>query len=167
MLVPISGDGNFALAVLVVLTAMSLLDAPAYDPVKERRQKIKIAAIIGVAIVAVSLIYLNRDWPEKRIVDNFFAALEKQDYKTAYGIWMHDPNWQQHPEKYTRYPYNEFYNDWGPGGEWGIIRSHRILGALHPSGGSGVVVVVQVNGRAEPARIWVEKSDKTLSFSPY
>ena len=30
-----------------------------------------------------------------------------------------------------------------------------------------VVVSVIVNGRAEPAHIWVDKSDKTLSFSPY
>jgi len=30
-----------------------------------------------------------------------------------------------------------------------------------------VVVSIIVNGRAEPAHIWVDKSDKTLSFSPY
>jgi hypothetical protein len=34
-------------------------------------------------------------------------------------------------------------------------------------GGSGVIVEVVVNNRAEHARIWVQKSDRTLSFSPY
>ena len=146
---------------------MSLLDAPVYDPVKERRRKIQIAIIAVVVLVLGVLIYLNRYYPEKRIVDRFFTALEKQDYKTAYGIWMHDPNWEQHPERYARYPYNEFHTDWGPGGEWGLVHNHRILAMLHPKGGSGVVAIVEVNGRTEYARVWVETSDKTLSFSPY
>ena len=146
---------------------MTLLDAKQYDEAAARRRRNRISSAVVLLVMIVGLAYLYRNLPEERIVSHFFAALQKQDYETAYGIWMHDPNWQQHAQKYSRYPYNEFYNDWGPGGEWGIVRSHRILGALHPSGGSGVVVVVEVNGRAEPARIWVEKSDKTLSFSPY
>jgi hypothetical protein len=146
---------------------MNLLDAPPYDAARERRRKLRTtAAIIFVFFIALFL-YVNRYWPEERKVDNFFAAVQKQDFKTAYGIWMNDPRWQQHAEKYQRYPYNEFYTDWGPGGEWGIVRRYKIEGAVQPKGGSGVVVVVEVNGRSEPARVWVEKSDKTLSFSPY
>ena len=34
------------------------------------------------------------------------------------------------------------------------------------AGGSGVVVDVVVNDRAQHAQVWVEKSDKTLSFPP-
>jgi hypothetical protein len=30
-----------------------------------------------------------------------------------------------------------------------------------------VIVDMIVNDRAEHARVWVEKSDKTMSFSPY
>jgi hypothetical protein len=146
---------------------MSLLDAPVYDPAAERRRTLRTAVIIGVAIVLGMIVYLNRFWPEVHVVNNFFVALEKKDYNTAYGIWMADPKWEQHPQKYARYPFNEFYTDWGPGGEWGIINNHKIEGALQPKGGNGVVVSVIVNGRAEPAHIWVDKSDKTLSFSPY
>ena len=146
---------------------MSLLDAPPYDPAKEHRQKIKILVLIVVAIVVALLIYLNRYWPEEHAAEKFFAALQRKDYKTAYAVWMHDPHWEQHPEKYSRYTYDEYYKDWGPGGEWGIVQNYKIDGAVSPKGGSGVVVVVQVNGRAEPARIWVEKADKSLSFSPY
>jgi len=147
--------------------AMNLLNAPAYDPAAERRRKLRTVAIIVFVFVVALFLYMNRYWPEQHSVDRFFTALEKSDFKTAYGIWMHDPQWEQHAQKYARYPYNEFYNDWGPGGEWGIVHNHKVEGALHPKGGSGVVVVVEVNGRAEPARVWVEKSDKTLSFSPY
>jgi hypothetical protein len=146
---------------------MNLLDAPPYDPSRERRRTLRTTAIIVFVFFLALFLYVNRYWPEERKVDKFFAALEKQDFKNAYGIWMNDPAWQQHEQKYQRYPFNEFYTDWGPGGEWGIVRGHRVEGAVRPKGGSGVVVVVEVNGRAEPARVWVEKSDKTLSFSPY
>ena len=81
---------------------------------------------------------------------------------------MHDPGWKQHAQKYAQYAYGDFYNDWGPGGEWGTIHSHKIYASGTPRGGSsGVIVEVVVNDRSEHARIWVEKSDKTLSFSPY
>jgi hypothetical protein len=146
---------------------MNLLDALPYDPARERRRKLRIAALILFVFVIALFLYMNRYWPEQRAVDHFFTALEKQDYKAAYGIWVHDPNWQQHPDRYRRYPFNEFYTDWGPGGEWGLIHTHKVEGGLRPKGGSGVVVVTTVNGRAEPARLWVERSDKTLSFSPF
>ena len=95
--------------------------------------------------------------------------MQQQNYEAAYGIWMNDPNWKQYPEKiFTKYPYGEFYIDWGPGGEWGLVKSHKVVGSAIPKGGSsGIVVVVSAHDCAEKARIWVEKSDKTLSFSPY
>jgi len=105
---------------------------------------------------------------EEHVVEKFFSALQHQDYENAYGIWMHDPQWKQHPEKYSQYPFTEFYRDWGPGGEWGLVKSYKVYGSATPKGGgSGVIVEVIVNNRAEHARLWVQKSDKTLTFSPY
>ena len=151
-----------------MLIAMTLLDAQEYDPVRERRRRVWMAAVVVLILVLAWLAWMRRNWPEERVTDQFFAALQKQDYETAYGIWMHDPQWKQHTEKYAPYPFNEFYRDWGPGGEWGIIKSHKIYGSVNPTGGgSGVIVEVVVNGRSEHARVWVQKSDKTLSFSPY
>ena len=67
--------------------------------------------------------------------------------------------------------------DWGPGGEWGLVKSYHVDGSAVPKGGngtkfdvasSGVVVVVTVNERVgQKAHVWVEKSDKTLGFSPF
>ena len=80
---------------------------------------------------------------------------------------MHDPTWQQHPQNHPKYPFNDFYRDWGPGGEWGLIKTQKVYGASTcPGGGSGVVVDVIVNERTEHAQVWVEKSDKTLSYPP-
>lgn len=147
--------------------ATSIFTAPQYDPRRERRKRTIIVFIVTAAILIGALAWVYRNWPEERVVDHFFAALVNKDYEQAYGIWLHDPGWKQHPDKYPNYPFREFYNDWGPGGEWGIIKNFHIDGSAAPKKGSGVVVVVTVNGRAEKARIWVEKKDRTLTFSPY
>lgn len=146
----------------------TIFEAKPYDPAHERRRRILIAGIIGAVLLLAFLAWWFRYWPEERRVDKFFDALEQKNYEQAYSIWMNDPDWKQHPQKYAKYPFGEFYLDWGPGGEWGLIKSHKVDGSATPKGGSsGVVVVVTVNERAEKARIWVEKSDKTFSFSPY
>jgi len=146
---------------------MTLLDAKEYDPRKTRKRNVRIILGIVVLLVLTFLGWWFRYWPEQRIVGHFFDALQKQDYKTAYGIWMHDPNWAQHPGNYPKYSYGDFYRDWGPGGEWGLIKTQRVYGASTcPGPASGVVVDVIVNDRAEHAQVWVEKSDHTLSYSP-
>lgn len=148
---------------------MTLLDAPLYDPAKARRRKILIASVIGIVIVLAALGWFYRNWPEEHAVDKFFTALQHQDFETAYGIYFNDPGWRQHQQKYPQYTYADFYRDWGPGGEWGLIKSHRIYGSANTKnfGGGGAVVEVIVNERAEHARMFVQKSDKTLTVYPY
>lgn len=146
---------------------MTLLDAKEYDPEKTRKRTKRIVSIIAILVIVLGLVWWFRFWPEERIVGHFFDALQMQDYKTAYGIWMHDPNWQQHPGEHPKYAFNDFYRDWGPGGEWGLIKTQKVYGASTcPGPSSGVVVDVVVNDRAEHAQVWVEKSDKTLSYPP-
>ncbi len=145
----------------------TLFEAPPYDPKRERRRNTMVAVVIAAVIVIGAVGYLFRNLPYERVVDHFFAALEQKDFEKAYGIWLHDPNWKQHPEQHSNYNFHDFYVEWGPGGEWGIIRQHQIVGSAAPKGGSGVVVVVKVNQRADEARIWVERKDKTLTSSPY
>ena len=137
---------------------MTLLDAQQYDEKKERRRRIKVISVVVLVLFVASLIYWNRFYPEKRVAGKFFAALQKKDYDTAYRIYGSDPK---------KYPYNEFYQDWGPGGTWGLIKTYDVYGAAEcPHGGSGIVVDVVVNDRAEHAQLWVEKADKKLSTPP-
>ncbi|MGE0405196.1 MAG: hypothetical protein AB7O65_02775 [Candidatus Korobacteraceae bacterium] len=144
----------------------TIFQAPSYDERRERRKKIILITVISLVVVGASLAYLFRFVGYERRVSTFFTALQAQDYETAYSVWMNDPEWKQHPEQHSRYRYNYFYRDWGPGGEWGLIRTFEVEGSTN-SGGSGVVVRVRVNERAQRANIWVEKGDKTFSFSPY
>ena len=155
---------------------MTLFEAQPYDPARARKKRLVILAIIGGVIVIGLLWWMFRFWPEEHAVNQFFDALQQQNYEQAYGVWMHDADWKQHPDRYSRYPYNDFLKDWGPSGEWGVIKSHHIDGAAVPKGhsgspfatASGVVVVVTVNDRvSDKAHIWVQNDDKTLGFSPY
>ncbi len=146
---------------------MTLLDAAPYDPGPARRRRIKILAAVIVLVVLAILVWMNRYWGEERVVGKFFAALKNKDYETAYAIYFADPQWKQHPQRYSRYPLDQFTQDWGPGGQWGVINKYRVNGASSCSGGgSGIVVDVVVNDRAEHAQLWVEKSDNTLSLPP-
>ncbi len=156
---------------------MTLFGAPVYDPAKARKKWIRIFSIAAIVLLIGIIAWEFRYWPEEHQVNKFFDALQQQNFETAYGVWMNDPGWKGHPQQYDRYPYRTFLQDWGPGSEWGVIKSHRIDFSDIPSGGngspfikgsSGVVVVVTVNDRvADKAHIWVQKADKTLGFSPY
>jgi len=146
---------------------MTLLDAQEYDPTKARRRNQRIISAIAIVLIVGGFVWWNRYWPEEHVTKHFFTALQEQDYKTAYGIWMHDPQWEQHVDQHPKYPFNEFYQDWGPGGEWGLIKTQKVFAASPcPGGGTGVVVDVIVNDRTKHAQVWVEKSDKTLSYPP-
>ncbi|SRR6266496_236050 len=146
---------------------MTLLDAPQYDPARDRRRTVLIIGGIIVVLVLMGLGWYFRYWPEQHVADKFFAAVQRQDYETAYAIWMHDPQWKEHQDRYSRYPYSEFYTDWGLGGEWGKINSYKIFWAGNcPRPGSGIVVDVIVNQRAQHAQVYVSKDDKSLGYVP-
>jgi hypothetical protein len=143
---------------------MSLLNPPQYDASKGRRRTLVIWTAITAVIILAALVYFARDWPYEHTVSSFFSAIEQQEMDKAYGIYMADPEWKSHPDKYKTYPYGQFVLDWGPSGDWGAIKSHHVECAGRI--GSGVIVKVRVNDRAERAFIWVEKKDRTLTVAP-
>lgn len=150
---------------------MGLLDAPEYDPRPAQRRNRMILIALIVIIVAVVLYFIFRYYPEKKVIDQFFQAIEQKDYEKAYGIYNHDPDWKQHPGKYKDYTLNQFVLDWGPSGDYGTITSHEIDCATEPhksgfQSASGIIVVVTLNKRAEQISMWVEKKDKTVTRSP-
>src|SRR5947209_5984891 len=150
---------------------MGLLDATEYDPRPAQRRNRMILIALGLVIVALILYFIFRYYPEKKVVDHFFQALEQKNYEGAYGIYFHDPDWKQHPNKYKDYNLNQFVLDWGPSGDYGPINSHRIGCATEPhksgfQSASGIIVVVTINNRAEQTSLWVEKKDKTITRSP-
>ena len=106
---------------------MTLLDAPTYDPAKARMRKNILIAEPGRLLVLAGLLWFFWDWPQEHRVNQFFAAIEAKDLPKAFGIWNHDPDWQQHPQQYAQYPYGRFEMDWGHSSDWGDIKTHKIM----------------------------------------
>lgn len=149
---------------------MTLLNAPEYDARGERR---KTGLLVGIgvlllltAVIGVGGFLLGHGWfftnlrAEHR-VDRFFTALEAKDYSKAYGIWMNDPDWEQHPQKYD-YTLKRFTEDWttdSPIG--GPIQSHHV--DISKTDGTGIIVAARVNGDHK-VFMWYEKKDGTLTY---
>ena len=146
---------------------MTLMDAKEYDESGARKKRYRIVSIVGTLLVLGFLGYQLRFWPEERLVDKFFVSLQKGDYEAAYSIYRADPAWKQHTQQHVDYTYSDFYRDWGPGGEWGLVKTYKIYASGEcPKGGSGVIVEVIVNSRADHEQLYVQKGDKTFSPSP-
>ena len=143
---------------------MAIMDAKEYDPRPAQRRLRIIGALVLIAVVVAIYLFLTRYNSEKKVINQFFQALEQKDFEKAYGIYQGDPEWKQHPQKYSAYTLGQFTLDWGPSSEYGTITSHRVDCALKPkSNSSGVVVVVTINNRAEPHSMWVEKKSKSIT----
>ena len=92
-------------------------------------------------------------------------TLEAGDFNKAFAMWNNDPNWQQHPQQYSTYDFNQFQKDFGPMSDYGKIRSHKIL--LAKSVGNGVVFGLVINGdTAHPLFLRTDDKNKTIGFSP-
>lgn len=159
---------------------MTLLDAPQYDPARARRN----LRIVQCSVAAVLLLFISCwlvasrpvDWPwnwdrylfGRHAVNKFLTAVEANDLNGAYGIWVNDKNWQQHPAQFSTYPFTRFQEDWSstsPDNEYGVIKSHKI--ALAARYGNNLLVAVLINGRKTDALnlSWDPKSGQ-LSFAP-
>ncbi len=97
------------------LDVMTLFEAQPYDPARARRRRSRIIVIAVVVLVLGLLAWHFRYWREERQVDRFFDALQEQKFEQAYGVWMNDPDWKQHPDKYSRYHVFRFHEGLGPG----------------------------------------------------
>ena len=156
---------------------MSLLNTPPLDPAAEARaarraRMLKWAGIVLVVLIVTAppLLWVFWNYAEERAVDKFLSAIEREDYKSAFAIWTADSEWDQHVGRYKEYTFGQFQLDWGPGGEWGKITKHKIEGSITPRSkltkATGVVVAARINGRDDPACLWVESKTRMISFSP-
>jgi hypothetical protein len=159
---------------------MTLMDAPKFDPVRERRHSAIVIGSGGLFLVLLVGWWLIAgrpvDWPwnwnnylfARSATNNFLTDIEKNDLASAYGIWTHDKNWQQHQTPNETYPFSRFQQDWSstsPDNEYGAIQSHQI--ALAGRYGNGVLVAVLINGRKSKAlNLDYDPRNYTLDFAP-
>jgi hypothetical protein len=130
-----------------------------YGAGEERREKIvKIIAVSLVAVIVVGglLYWFLKNWQEERQAKRFFENLASQDYKSAYARWGCTD-----AKPCRDYPFAEFMRDWGPaaGKSGGKVVKSR-------SCGSGVILTVEY-GATPPDKLWVQRQDLTIGFSPW
>jgi hypothetical protein len=159
---------------------MTLLDAPVFDEARNRRNRRILLGSGGLLLVLFIGFWLVAgrpvDWPwrwnnhlqGRMAVNSFLTAVEKNDLPTAYGIWIHDKNWQQHPPKGGAYPFSRFQGDWSttsPDNEYGVIQSHKIVAARMY--GNVLMTASLINGRKSKAlNLDYDPKTHTLNFSP-
>jgi hypothetical protein len=153
---------------------MTLLNAPEYDKRKENtKRNLLIGAgvlVLLTAVIGVGGFLLGHGWffstlPAEHRVDQFLTALEAKDYDKAYAIWLNDPDWKQHPQKYD-YTLKRFTEDWTTESDWGPIKSHHV--DISKRTGTGVIVAARVNDSPKKLFMWYEKSNGTLTYpAPY
>ncbi len=149
---------------------MTLFDSSPETSVRAVYWRIGILLTLLVALTSSVLLYYFWNRPAENWVNRFFAAVEAQDYPKAFGIWNNDPDWQKHPAKFedpNGYLYSRFLKDWGPRGDYGPIKTHKILYSTSKWGNS-VLVVVEVNERERPLTVLsLGKKDHALNFAPF
>jgi hypothetical protein len=148
---------------------MTLMDARVDDTTSGKNRRTLIIALFCVAGAIAITASLAWNLPAERRVNQLFAAIENQDFPQAFGIWNNDPGWQQRAQQYAAagYSYGRFVSDWGSNGEYGAIKSHKILHATSRHGNS-TLLAVEVNGRqAALLTLAVEKHMHTMNFSPF
>ena len=159
---------------------MTLLDAPRFDEVRERRRRAILIGSGGLLLVLIVAWWLVAGMPVdlpwnwnnhlhgRAAVNEFLSAVEKNDLPRAYGIWTHDKDWQQHPAQNGAYPFSRFQDDWSqtsPDNEYGVIQSHKIVAARMY--GNVLLVAVLMNGRkSKPLNLDYDPRAHTLNFSP-
>jgi hypothetical protein len=159
---------------------MTLLDAPQFDAARDKRKTLILEIGSGALVVLFVVWWLVAgrpiDWPwnwnhylfGRMKVNKFLTAVEANDLAKAYGVWIDDKNWQQHPQQHSVYPFDRFQDDWSPtspDNEYAPIKSHKIV--LAGRYGNGVLVAILINGRKTDALdLAYDPKSGQLSFSP-
>jgi hypothetical protein len=111
--------------------------------------------VIAALVIGVTAYLIFENFPEKRAVAHFLSLVNAGRYQEAYGTWGCSG---AHP--CSGYSYQKFLEDWGKQDrkDWKIS---NVDGCT-----TGVVVTVSAQG-SEPEPLWVQRSDESISFSPW
>lgn len=159
---------------------MTLLDAPKYDSAGAHRRQQILWVVVGLVVVLFVGFWLISGRPVdfpwnwmthlrgRSTINTFLSDVEKNDLSAAYGVWLHDRDWQKRPQEGGAYDFNRFQQDWSSNSnenEYGAIRSHEIVAAR--MSGNVLLVGIRINGLKSKA-LFLNYDPKTrrLGFSP-
>jgi hypothetical protein len=133
---------------------MTLLDAAPPKPPRKIGRYILLA--VAVILIGGAGYAVFRNFFEERAISRFLTSLEQANFQEAYRLW-------QPSESYT---YDDFLHDWGEHGDYGKIRTFKILGS-RSKGAHTVIVTVTINDEQPARELLVDRQTKGLAFSPF
>ncbi|HTX75815.1 MAG TPA: hypothetical protein VMD29_06380 [Terracidiphilus sp.] len=104
---------------------MTLLDAPRFDEVADRRKRLIVWSSVAAFTLAVILIWISAgfpvDWPwnwlthmrGRATINAFLKDVEHNDLNAAYIVWTHDKDWQQQLAQFQAHPFAQFQQEKG------------------------------------------------------
>ena len=132
-----------------------------YGAGDEQRAKVIKIVVIAVLLLAVAggvLYFMFHNYRQERQVKMFFDLLEAHNYEAAYDLWVHTDADRR------GYPFETFLQDWGPQSAHRDVSNFRI--ARSRSCGSGVILTVDFGNSQQQEKLWVQRDDLTIGFSP-
>jgi len=160
---------------------MTLMDAPRFDEAKAKRISLWVrGGLLGLLVVVLGLwLVCGRPfdfpwrwmtyWAGERDANQFLLDVEHNDLEHAYGIWVNDYDWKRHPDKFGKYTFDRFKEDWGQASnanDYGTITSHRVV--ARKFSGNQLIVGFLMNGRkSKPLFLAYDSKEHTLGFSPF
>lgn len=124
----------------------------------ERREKITKAivySLIAIIVIGGPLLFIFHNYRQENQVKTFFRLIEAHDYKAAYALWG-----CSEAKPCEGYPMAAFMQDWGQRD----VAGYRITRSR--SCGSGVILTVDF-GKNQLERLWVQRNDLIIGFSPF
>jgi hypothetical protein len=131
-----------------------------YGAGEERRERIRkwiVLSLVAALIVGGTLYFIFKDYREERQVNRFFDLLARQNFQAAYGLFGCATPCRD-------YPFTEFMKDWGPQSPHADAKAFHVTKSR--SCGSGVIVTVDSRNKGQEDKLWVQRDDLTIGFSP-
>lgn len=128
------------------------------DARREKRTKRIVYSLLTIAVVGATLWFLFRNYREEAKIKEFLALLQKQDYKTAYGMWG-----CTEATPCRDYKFESFLRDWGPqsdAGNAGAITREKVK-----SCDKGIIQILKVKG--QDVNLYVDRTTLVIGFSPW
>jgi hypothetical protein len=133
-----------------------------YGEGEEQREKIIRWIVVSALLLSITGgvgYFFLKNYKQENQARTFFNQLEKHDYQGAYATWG-----CTEATPCRDYAFNTFMEDWGPKSSRSDISSYSIRKSR--SCGSGVILTVDF-GKNQQEKLWVERRDLTIGFSPW
>lgn len=128
------------------------------DARREKLIKYTALTLLAALVLGGGLYFWFKNYRQERQVQQFFELLARKDYLGAYALWG-----CTEATPCREYPLDAFMKDWAPRqrdpSTYSVVKSR--------SCGSGVIITVDTGLGEGYDKLWVERKDLTLAFSPY